>query len=61
MAEHLEQKLLRLRARLDELQRSLPADEISLSSLLEIEALEQEISFLASESPFKDIADENIH
>lgn len=49
MAEHLEHKLSKLQAKLDELHRQLPLDNIPLSMLLEIEALEREIQFLTSD------------
>lgn len=49
MAEHLEHKLSKLQAKLDELHRQLPLDNIPLSMLLEIESLEREIQFLTSD------------
>ncbi len=50
MAEHLENKLKRLKAKLDELKRNLPMDNIPLSTLLEIESIEREIIFLSSDT-----------
>lgn len=59
MGEHLEQKLARLKAKLYELHRNLPVEDIPLSMLLEIEALEREISYLTSDTSHYD--DETIH
>lgn len=61
MAEHLERKLARLKAKLDELQRHLPVDEIPLSTLLEIETLEREIGYLSAEISLNDFNDDTLH
>lgn len=61
MAEHLERKLARLKAKLDELQRQLPVDEIPLSTLLEIETLEREIGYLSAEISLNDFNDDTLH
>ena len=58
MAEHLENKLARLRARLDELKRNLPLDNIPLSTLLEIESLERELVFLSTDTVDFDITED---
>jgi len=55
MAEHLENKLERLKARLNELKRNLPLDNIPLSTLLEIESLERELVFLSADTVDFDI------
>ncbi len=62
MAEHLERKLFRLRTKLVELKQNLPMDNISFSTLLEIESLEREITFLSSDTIDFDInKDTNIN
>lgn len=59
MAEYLETKLERLKAKLDELKRNLPLDNIPLSTILEIESIEREIGYLTSDTLYYDF-DEDI-
>ena len=61
MAEHLERKLDRLKAKLDEVQRNLPVDNIPLSMLLEIETLEREINYLSLDMTLNEFDDDTMH
>jgi len=61
MAEHLEHKLSKLQAKLEDLHRKLPFDNIPLSMLLEIEALEREIQFLTSDTYFGEPGNKSIN
>ncbi|HEX21749.1 MAG TPA: hypothetical protein ENH19_03765 [Actinobacteria bacterium] len=61
MAEHLEHKLTKLQAKLDDLHHKLPFDNIPLSMLLEIESLEREIQFLSSNTYLGDLGNKSIN